>query len=284
MFPLYDLNPHRRFPWFTLAIIALNVAVMVPLSGMSEARHTQIAMKYGFMPARLTHVGQGKPIAAPLLAIDDRRGEPVKVAEVELSTAPAAVYPTFLTTMFLHGGWLHLLMNMWMLWIFGNNVEDRLGHFLFVVFYLAGGIIGTLAHWASAANGPNSLIPVVGASGAVAAVLGGYAVTYPTAKVRTLVFLILILIIDIPAVVLLGIWFVMQLFSGMMQVWGIVQPVAFWAHAGGFIAGMILMPLMSLGASPPGTDWRKESDELFRFDDPGGRRAAEQQRSSGVVE
>jgi membrane associated rhomboid family serine protease len=133
---------------------------------------------------------------------------------------------------------------------------------------LAGGIIGTLCHWLSAANGASSLIPVVGASGAVAGVLGGYAVTYPTAKVRTLVFLILIMIVDIPAVVLLGIWFVMQLFSGVMQAWGIVQPVAFWAHAGGFVAGMILMPLMSLGASPPDSDWRKEAEDMFRFDDP----------------
>jgi membrane associated rhomboid family serine protease len=271
LFPLYDLNPHRRFPWLTLLVIGANVAVMVMMTGMNEAARTRVAMRHGFMPARLTHVGQGKPIEAPFLMIDDRTGEPVKVGELRLSTAPSDVYPTFLTTMFLHGGWLHLLMNMWMLWIFGNNVEDRLGHFLFVAFYLAGGIIGTLCHWASAANGPNSLVPVVGASGAVAAVLGGYAVTYPTAKVRTLVFLILIMIVDIPAVVLLGIWFVMQLFSGVMQVWGIVQPVAFWAHAGGFVAGMILMPLMSLGASPPGADWRKESEDMFRFDDPRAR-------------
>jgi membrane associated rhomboid family serine protease len=139
---------------------------------------------------------------------------------------------------------------------------------MFLLYYLAGGIIATLCHWALTA-GPNSLVPVVGASGAVAAVLGGYAVTYPTAKVRTLVFIILITIIDIPAVVWLGIWFVSQLVSGLLGLMQMpVAPVAFWAHAGGFVAGMVLMPLMSLGAAPPGTDWREESDELFRFDDP----------------
>jgi membrane associated rhomboid family serine protease len=268
LFPLYDLNPHRRFPWITLIVIAVNVVIMARLSGLDHQAQSEIALQYGFVPARLTHVGQGKPISAPVLSIDRRIGRPVEVDVALLSTAPASVYPTLITTMFLHGGWWHLIMNMWMLWIFGNNVEDRLGHFLFIGFYLVGGIIATLCHWALTA-GPNSVIPVVGASGAVAAVLGGYAVTYPTAKVRTLVFVILIMIVDIPAVVWLGIWFVSQLISGFMGILQMpVEPVAFWAHAGGFVAGMILMPLMSLGAEPPGTDWREESDEMFRFDDP----------------
>jgi membrane associated rhomboid family serine protease len=168
--------------------------------------------------------------------------------------------------MFLHGGWGHLLMNMWMLWVFGNNIEDRLGHLVYLIFYLFGGIVATLAFWVS---NPEALTPVVGASGAVAAVLGGYAVTFPTAKVRTLVFFLLIVIVDMPALVLLGIWFVLQVVSGLMGLWGVVlEPVAFWAHIGGFVAGMILMPLFSLGASPPGKDWRKETDEMFNFDDP----------------
>jgi membrane associated rhomboid family serine protease len=168
--------------------------------------------------------------------------------------------------MFLHGGWAHLLMNMWMLWIFGNNIEDRLGHFVYLAFYMMGGIVATLVFWVS---GPNVTMPVVGASGAVAAVLGAYAITFPTAKVRTLVFFILIAVIDLPALVLLGVWFMLQVFSGFMGLWGVaMEPVAFWAHIGGFVAGMILMPLLSLGASPPGTDWRKETEEQFRFDDP----------------
>src|SRR3989337_1493039 len=105
--------------------------------------------------------------------------------------------------MFMHGGWIHLITNMWMLWIFGNNIEDRLGHLLFVAFYLVGGLLATFCHWVT---DPNSTMPVVGASGAVAAVLGGYAVTYPTAKVRTLIFLVFIMVVDLPALVVLGLW------------------------------------------------------------------------------
>lgn len=266
LFPLYDLNPHRRFPWLTLIVIAVNVLVMARMHGLNDQAQSLLALQYGFVPARLSHVGQGRAIEAPLLAIDMRVGRPVKVGGVLLSTAAADVYPTFLTTMFLHGGWVHLALNMWMLWIFGNNIEDRLGHLLYIAFYLAGGVVGTLGHWLS---DPQSTVPVVGASGAVAAVLGGYALTYPTAKVRTLVFFILITIVDMPAIVLLGIWFMLQLVSGLMGMMQMpVEPVAFWAHAGGFVAGMVLMPLMSLGASPTGTDWKKESDELFRYEDP----------------
>jgi membrane associated rhomboid family serine protease len=127
-------------------------------------------------------------------------------------------------------------------------------------------MLATITFWFSDSQG---LIPAVGASGAVAAVLGGYAVTYPSAKVRTLIFFVIITIVDLPALVVLGIWFAMQVFSGMMGLWGVVlEPVAFWAHIGGFVAGIVLMPVLSLGASPPGTDWRKETEDMFRFDDP----------------
>jgi membrane associated rhomboid family serine protease len=269
LFPLYDLNPHRRFPWLTLAIIAANVAVMAWMTILNSEARNEVALRYGFVPARLTQIGKGQPVAAPVMAVDRRRGEIVPVAMVRLSTAPADVYSTFLTTMFLHGGWGHLVMNMWMLWVFGNNIEDRLGHLMYVAFYMVGGIVATLCHWLSA-TGPNALVPVVGASGAVAAVLGGYAITYPTAKVRTLIFLIIITIVDLPALVVLGIWFALQLASGLLGLMQMpVEPVAFWAHIGGFVTGIVLMPILSLGASPPGTDWQKESDDMFRFDDPG---------------
>ena len=266
LFPLYDLNPHRRFPWLTLAIIAINVAVTGWMSTLSQRDQAELALRYRFIPQRLSQMGKVQAIEAPLLAADPLTGQPKQFGKLLLSTAPSDVYPTFLTTMFLHGGWLHLITNMWMLWIFGNNIEDRLGHLIFVAFYLLGGLLATICYWAS---DPNGLLPVVGASGAVAAVLGGYAVTYPTAKVRTLIFLVIITIIDLPALVVLGIWFALQVFSGVLGLWGVVlEPVAFWAHVGGFVAGIVLMPLLSLGASPPGTDWRKESDEMFRFDDP----------------
>ncbi|MFO0788743.1 MAG: rhomboid family intramembrane serine protease [Pirellulales bacterium] len=265
LFPLFDLNPHRRFPLVTLLIIAINVAVTVWTSSLGAGRQTEIAFKYGFVPARLTHVGKGKVIEARLPIMDPRTGEVVPGPRLVMSTDPARVYPTFLTTMFLHGGWMHLIMNMWMLWVFGNNIEDRLGHLIYLAFYLACGVVATLAFWVT---GPNGIMPVVGASGAVAAVLGAYAVTFPTAKVRTLVFIIIITIIDIPALVWLGIWFITQLYSGVMGLLGVqMDAVAFWSHIGGFVAGMILMPLLSFGASPPEKDWRREVEEMFRFEE-----------------
>jgi membrane associated rhomboid family serine protease len=266
LFPLYDLNPHRRFPWFTLLLIAINVAVTAWSSTLSEREQTELTIRHGFTPARLTHVGQGQAILLPVMGIDPATREPKQIGQMPVSTLPSDVYPTFVTTMFMHGGWLHLLSNMWMLWIFGNNIEDRLGHVMFLAFYAVGGLLATCCFWIS---DPNGTLPVVGASGAVAAVLGGYAVTWPSAKVRTLIFFIFIAIVDLPALAVLGVWFVLQLFSGLAGLAGVVlEPVAFWAHIGGFVAGMLLMPLLSIGASPPGTDWRQETDELFRFDDP----------------
>jgi len=269
MFPLYDLNPHRRFPWFTLLLIAANTMVMVWMSSLTPNEANQVAFANGFIPKRVTELSHGRPMLASIPRVDrwgqEIPGEPP--IKVRLSGKPGAVYVTLLTTMFLHGGWLHLVSNMWMLWIFGNNVEDRLGHLMYVCFYLVGGLIASLTHWVI---DPSSDMPVIGASGAVAAVLGGYAVTYPWAKVRTLIFVGLIFIVDVPALVWLGIWFVMQnLVPGILSLQGMNEEhIAFFAHIGGFVAGMILMPFLALGAPPPGTDWRKEADEMFRFEEP----------------
>lgn len=265
LFPLFDLNPHRRFPLVTLLIIAINVAVTVWSSSLSERQQNIVALKYGFVPRRLSHVGQGQVIQARLQVFDEQTGQIMPGPLVTMSADPGKVYPTFLTTMFLHGGWMHLIMNMWMLWVFGNNIEDRLGHLVYLAFYLVGGVVATLTFWATA---PEAFMPVIGASGAVAAVLGAYAVTFPTAKVRTLVFIVIITVIDIPALVWLGIWFITQLYSGFMGLMGVkMEPVAFWSHIGGFVAGMILMPLLSLGSSPTGKDWRREVEEMFRFEE-----------------
>src|SRR6187401_288088 len=184
LFPLFDLNPHYRFPFVTLLIIAANIVVTVWMWPLAEAKQGKVALQYGFVPARLTHAGGGKDIVVPVMGVNRRGGRPQKVGEERLSTDKPDVYMTFLTTMFLHGGIMHLVMNMWMLWIFGNNIEDRLGHLMFIVFYVLGGIVATLVFWAS---DPNGTTPVIGASGAVAAVLGAYSVTFPTAKVRTFV-------------------------------------------------------------------------------------------------
>lgn len=146
--------------------------------------------------------------------------------------------------MFLHGGWFHVLSNMLYLWIFGDNVEDRMGHFKYLVFYFISGYIATIAH---VLYNPLSNVPLIGASGAIAGVLGAYLVLFPRAKVLTLVFIfIFIQVVPIPAVVFLGIWFVLQLLNGAASVTQqAAQGVAFWAHIGGFVAGMLLVKLFA---------------------------------------
>lgn len=265
IFPLFDLNPHRRFPLVTLFLIVANAAVMAWSWSLPQAAQQQVAIEHGFMPARLTNVGQGKPVVAKI-ETRGRRGRAANMVLAQLSTSPAAVYPTLLTTMFLHGSLAHVALNMWMLWVFGNNIEDRLGHLVYLAFYLVSGILATLTFWAT---DPQGTMPVIGASGAVAAVLGAYAITFPKALVRTLVFFVIITVVDLPALVVLGVWFVLQLVSGLLGFWGVaLEPVAFWAHIGGFVAGLLLMPLLSLGASPTGADWPKEIESFFQFKDP----------------
>ncbi len=153
------------------------------------------------------------------------------------------------TSMFLHGGWFHVLGNMLYLWIFGDNVEDRLGHFRYLIFYLLTGYVATLSH---VLLYPLSDVPLIGASGAVAGILGAYLILYPRARVLTLVFIfVFIQIVSIPAVVFLGIWFLLQLLSGIagLSVQS-VQGVAFWAHVGGFVAGMLLVALFARRGTP----------------------------------
>jgi membrane associated rhomboid family serine protease len=158
-----------------------------------------------------------------------------------------------------------------MLWIFGNNVEDRLGRFMYLCFYLLGGLVGTICQYMA---GPMSEVPMIGASGAVAAVLGGYAITYPKAMVKTLIFFGLIVIVELPALLVLGIWFVLQMAAGLNILRDLLggEHVAFWAHIGGFLAGIVFMPILGLGSSPADVDWKREVQELFRFEDPRGRK------------
>lgn len=148
------------------------------------------------------------------------------------------------TAMFLHGGWFHVLSNMLYLWIFGDNVEDRMGHLKYLVFYLLTGYVATIAH---VLYSPLSKAPLIGASGAIAGVLGAYLILYPRAKVLTLVFIFIFFqVIPIPAVVFLGIWFILQLLSGTASLSGdAAQSVAFWAHIGGFVAGLLLVKLFA---------------------------------------
>lgn len=266
MFPLYDTNPHHRTPWFTLLIILINVGVMLWLSQQPDQQVNRIYATHGFVPKRIEQLADPKVVVEVNLNPQAPHAQHLQnVPQQQIVKLPAdrgAIYQSMLTMMFLHGGWLHLLGNMWFLWIFGNNIEDRLGHIIFLCFYILGGLIALSVHWLTT---PDSTIPVIGASGAVAAVLGAYAVTYPKAKVRTLVFLfIFITVVDLPALLLLGLWFASQLFAAVgAGMGGMDGGVAWWAHVGGFVAGMLLMPLLALGAPPPDQDWRTEAESQF---------------------
>jgi len=226
MFPLRDENPSQSVPAVTRALIALNSAAFVyELVLGPELKPFMFA--WAMVPARLT------------LAL--RYGE-------EPIVRPAL---TLVTSMFLHGGWLHLIGNMWYLWIFGDNVEDRLGRGKFLLFYLAAGIVAALLQYALA---PASQLPTVGASGAIAGVLGGYLVAFPRARVVTLVPLFpFFQVMALPAVVVLGFWFVIQFFNGALSLGfgGAGGGVAWWAHVGGFAFGIVAMWIASLGRRRP---------------------------------
>jgi membrane associated rhomboid family serine protease len=209
-------EPRRSFPFLTLALIAINVVVFIfELSASDPERLFQSA---GVVPLEFA-TGRDIAPAAPL----------------------GNYYTTLITSMFLHGGWLHLGSNMLFLWIFGDNVEDRLGHLRYLVFYFVCGLIASATHiyfnWGSP-------VPSVGASGAIAGVLGGYIVLFPSARVRTLLFIgPFITMARIPALIMIGFWFVTQLLSGVLAL-GVTEQttgVAFWAHVGGFLAGLILV-------------------------------------------
>ena len=210
MIPLRDDNPTRTFAFVTVALIALNALVFwhelnLPNTGQAEA----FFANFSLTPASLTH-------------------------------APSpATYATIFTSMFMHGGWLHLIGNMWFLWIFGNNIEDSVGHFKFLVFYLLCGIAAAAAQVAIA---PDSTVPMIGASGAVSGVLGAYLLLFPRARVLVL-FPIFIFwrVFQVPAVLMLIFWFGMQLLSGWATLGSKEGGVAFWAHVGGFVAGLVLI-------------------------------------------
>jgi membrane associated rhomboid family serine protease len=246
--PFHDDNRIERTPVVTYALVALNVLCFLWLLQLPAPRRFDVTLHRGFIPARITSLATDRPVivnepVGPVLR--DIRGclwQPQQA--VQLPADRGEICLSLLTCMFFHGSWVHLLGNMWFLWLFGNNVEDRLGHVAFLIFYLAGGLVGSGCHWLLNAN---STAPVIGASGAIAAVLGAYAITWPWARIHTLVFLIIfITVVDLPALAVLGAWFLLQLVGGQEQL-GLQTSggVAWWAHVGGFLAGMAIMPLAS---------------------------------------
>ncbi len=217
MIPLRDTVPSRTYPIVTVAFIAVNVIAFLYELSLGPALD-EFTRTYAVVPSETIGLfTSGKVVTAAM--------------------------PVF-TAMFLHGGWWHLIGNMLYLWIFGDNVEDRMGHSRFVVFYLLCGIGSTTAHIISE---PSSSIPTLGASGAIAGVLGAYMILFPRSRVVTLVPIFLFIhFIEVPAVIFLGIWFIMQLSSGVYSRVGtgtIGGGIAWWAHIGGFVLGMALLPL-----------------------------------------
>jgi membrane associated rhomboid family serine protease len=243
VFPLKDDIPTRRFPVLTVAIIAICCAVyflfeqgLWSLGATGDER----VVEYGAIPYELTNPGSDCGVTA------DGSVRCEGQAEVAGAQAPdqAPWYVTVITSMFMHGSLLHLGGNMLFLWIFGNNIEDSMGRVRFVIFYLFGGLA---ALGLQVVTDPSSTIPTVGASGAIAAVLGGYAVLYPRARVITLVFIIIIFtVIELPALVVLGLWFVLQLLPAFSDPIGDGGGgVAYFAHIGGFLFGMLLIKLFA---------------------------------------
>lgn len=211
MLPIRDDTPSRTFPLVTFLLILANGLVWLwEVSLGSGAALTSAYLRFGFIPGVLTGAYKAPPGALQ------------------------PYFLTVLTSMFMHGSWAHILGNMLFLWIFGNNIEDHLGHGKYLLFYLAGGVAAAVTQLLS---GASSQVPTIGASGAIAAVMGAYFFLYPRAKIQTLIFFIFITIVRLPAWIFLGIWFVMQLFEGTF---GAAQGVAVWAHVGGFLFGVLI--------------------------------------------
>jgi membrane associated rhomboid family serine protease len=212
--PLYDDNPIGRNPVVTYSLIGFCVVVFLWQLGQNQ---DAVAYSYGMIPARLFGTAELPP---------------------DLAVVPA--WATIFTSMFLHAGWLHIGGNMLFLWIFGNNIEDLLGHFRYLLLYLLSGVAAAMGQ---ALADPGSTIPMVGASGAIAGVLGAYLLIYPNANVHVLVLIVFIVrIVTVPGWIMLGLWFGAQLVSGLLSKGG--AGVAFWAHVGGFVTGIVLVLLI----------------------------------------
>jgi len=232
LFPLKDDNPTRRTAVVTILFISINAVAFVYLNFMAPRPPEYYIDSSALIPWEITHFQNAS------LPVQNSRGH--TVGSFQRTIAP---YQSLISSMFMHGSLMHILGNMLFLWIFGNNIEDHLGKIRFILFYLLSGIIASLIH---TLFHPSSLVPVIGASGAVSGVMGAYLVLYPRARIRTLVFLfIIITTVDIPASVFLIIWFVFQFFNA-----GGGEGIAWLAHVGGFLAGIVLLWLLQNQKKP----------------------------------
>ncbi len=239
VFPIRDDNTDRRtVPYVTWALIGVNVLVFVAFQGLGA--NERFTYAWATVPEEIrTGRDIDRPVEVEIPVSRER-------VEIPLERTPLSVYLTLLTSMFLHGGIAHLLGNMWFLWIFGDNIEDDLGHLRYLGFYLVCGVLASLAHVASTiAFRDNPYIPALGASGAISGVLGAYLVMHPSRRVTVVLFRVLT---EVPGVVAVGIWFLFQLVSGLGAL-GDARPggVAFAAHIGGFVAGLVLVKPFAVG-------------------------------------
>jgi membrane associated rhomboid family serine protease len=243
VFPLFDDNSDRTTtPFVNYAFIGLNILVFVFLQQIGT--NDQFTYSFSTVPREIL---TGQDITTPARIVE-YAGQQIRTPG--LGPTPVSVYLTLFTSMFMHGGIAHIAGNMLFLWIFGDNIEDRLGHARYAVFYLLCGLIAGLAHvFSTAAFATDSnalLVPSLGASGAISGVLGGYILLHPTRRVTVILFRFLT---DVPAYVAIGIWFAFQLISGLGMLGGGSQQggVAYAAHIGGFIAGLVLIKLFDMG-------------------------------------
>jgi membrane associated rhomboid family serine protease len=284
--PLKDNNPTARFPVITVALIVINVAVFIwqlnfptdkQLDQVGFGAIDQSSLEYGAIPYRITNpdtgdcavgavgTSQGQFEAgvvcpgtkdfdkAVAIGKEDPQAEPITIDQ-------AVWWVTLLTSMFMHGGFLHIAGNMLFLWVFGNNIEDRLGRVRFLLFYLLAGLI---AVYTQALIDTSSTAPTIGASGAIAGVLGAYALLFPKARVLTLIFIIFfVTLVEIPALILLAVWFILQFVPALGQVaveTGGGEGVAYFAHVGGFLFGLAVAGVILLVS---GRSDREESPRL----------------------
>lgn len=244
MFPIRDDNPQLYVPFVTIFIIALNGCAWVFLQGLGrEPVLTWSVCSFGLIPGDLFNNVDMRQLSQHLPCPIDGQG----------------TWLTVVTAMFMHGSWLHIIGNMWFLWIFGGNVEDSMGHVRFAVFYILCGIAAAALQIAANTTSP---VPMVGASGAIGGVMGAYIMLYPRVHVHMLLFLgFFVTTFAIPAVYMLGYWIIVQFLSGLMSAEASGGGVAFWAHVGGFAAGAVLVLFFKdnrLLAKHPYHGWRQK--------------------------
>ncbi len=248
MFPIADSVPRRGTPIVTWLLIGANTLIFFLYAGLDHTRIEHLFMMFGMVPARYT--------------------DPQWASAHGLS---ATNYLPFVTSMFLHGGWAHIVSNMWILWLFGDNVEERMGPVRFLSFYLLCGLVAGVVHLAA---NPDSTVPAVGASGAIAGVISAYALLFPRARILLVVplFFFIPYFFDVHALLFAAVWFLIQMFSGTLSLLGPDQGggVAWWAHIGGFIAGAVLVGVFARRGTATAYDDMRAFEDVW--EDRGYRR------------